>query len=119
MTQVNIGSRWPAGGSGGGPSSVKPADQGFAIELVASEARGQSLFFDESQRFPQGIEHGNRRGVVVGPGAFSPVVRDQGHIQIPTLAGAAPGLDSGQRTVAEGEGGNNPGGQLKHFCVAL
>src|SRR5262245_26017136 len=72
---------------------------------MASEAGGQSLFFDESQRLPQGIEHGDRSWVVVGCGAFGPVVSDQGHVQGPTLAGGAAGSDGGQGSVAEGEGG--------------
>ena len=56
---------------------------------------------------------------MVGPGAFGPVVRDQGHIQVPTLARNAPGSDGGQRSVAEGEG-RQPGRTAQTFlCPAI
>src|SRR5262249_45797511 len=86
------------------PEFSQARDQGIAIELMASEAGRQSLFFNEPQCFTQCIEHGDRSRVVVGPGAFGPVVRDQGHIQVPTLTGGTPRSDGGQRTFAEGEG---------------
>jgi len=73
------------------------------LSVAASEAGGQSLFFDEPQCFTQGIKHRDRSRVMVSPGAFGPVIRNQGHIQVPTLAGAAPGLDGGHCSVAESE----------------
>src|SRR6185295_463211 len=85
--------------------------------LMASKAGGQPLFFNEPQSFTQSIEHGDRSRMVVRPGAFGPVVRDQGHIQVPTLAGGTPRSDGGQRTFAEGEG-RQPGRTTQTFLRA-
>src|SRR6185295_12622271 len=42
--------------------------------------------------------------MVIGPRSFGPVVSDQGHIQIPTLAGSPSGFNGSPRMIAQGKG---------------
>ena len=74
---------------------VEAGQKRHAVELVAGKPCVKSLLNNKAQGLPQGVEHRNRRGVVIGPLRMTSTAR------------------------GPKETGDSPGGALRHFWVPL
>ena len=55
----------------------QPGEQRAAVKLMPGKARWKAFFKDQPQRFPQGIDHGDRGRVVIEALLILPIVGDQ------------------------------------------